>query len=577
MQWSFTLVDSENYSWSIMSVSSKLYLTASGSSVILSQYIGAASQAWQFFPPVPVVGRPSLWTQPIQLPLVAIAATNLPDGRVLVWSSSQVANYGTGQLQTYSAIYNPVTGSVSESLITSLQADMFCPGTALLFDGSVLVVGGVTSGVTNKYNGSWYRSSPLNIRRGYNAAVTLSTGGVFTLGGSWSGGYGGKSGELWTAATGWRLLPGVQPGPFLTNDTAGIYRQDNHMWLFAASNGWVFHAGPSKAMHWVNTAGSGSVVNCGNRGNDGDAMNGIAVLYDVGKILTAGGAPDYTNGVPTANAFVIDITAGPGQPVSVRRTGSLSSPRAFLTAVALPNGEVVVIGGMTINTYPFQDANAVLWAEVWSEQADNFTALTWLAENASQMIIPRNYHSVALLLADGRVLSSGGGACGTLCMFNHLDAQIMTPPYLLNPDHSPAVRPKLDSAPSVAVLGGTVTVTAVGAASFALVRTASTTHSVNTDQRRIPLVPSWAGCDLTLNDSTNTTDIQNSSSFGCNSSAGVYTAQLTIPSDPGVVVPGVYFLFALSSRGTPSVARTITIKPSGVRRADLGGRRRAVH
>ena len=136
MQWSFTLVDSENYSWSIMSVSSKLYLTASGSSVILSQYIGAASQAWQFFPPVPVVGRPSLWTQPIQLPLVAIAATNLPDGRVLVWSSSQVANYGTGQLQTYSAIYNPVTGSVSESLITSLQADMFCPGTALLFDGS---------------------------------------------------------------------------------------------------------------------------------------------------------------------------------------------------------------------------------------------------------------------------------------------------------------------------------------------------------------------------------------------------------------------------------------------------------
>ena len=530
-----------------MSVSSKLYMTVSGSSVVLSAYSGSSSQ-WQFFPAVPLTGRLSIWTPPIQLPLVAIAATNLPDGRILVWSSSQVDNYGTGQLQTYSATYNPVTGAVSQSLITSLQADMFCPGTALLFDGSLLVVGGVTSGVTSKFNGSWYPSSALNIRRGYNAAVTLSNGGVFTLGGSWSGGYGNKSGELWTSSTGWRTLAGVQPGPFLTNDTAGIYRQDNHMWLFAASNGWVFHAGPSKAMHWINTAGAGTVVNCGSRSNDGDAMNGIAVLYDVGKILTAGGAPDYTNGVPTNNAFVIDITAGPGQPVTVRRTGSMTFPRAFLTAVVLPNGEVVVVGGMTINSFPFQDANAVLSAEVWSPVTNNFTALTWAA-NATQMVIPRNYHSVALLLNDGRVFSSGGGACGSLCMFNHLDAQILTPPYLLNPDGSAALRPTIVSAPASAVLGGRVNVSTSGAAwaaSFALVRMASTTHTVNTDQRRIPLAP------------YNTTGCYNAS--GVCSSVGVYWSVLLIPSDPGVVVPGIYYLFALSSSGTPSVASNITIK-----------------
>ena len=548
MQWSFSRVKNTNYAWSIMSVSSKLYFTVSGSSVVLSAYNGNASQAWQFFPQAPPIGRLSVWSSLIQLPLVAIAAAHLSDGRVLMWSSSQVDNFGTGQLQTYSAYYNPITGAVSESLITSLQADMFCPGTALLFDGSVLVVGGVTSGVTNKFNGSWYRSSPLNIRRGYNTAVTLSTGAVFTLGGSWSGGYGSKSGELWTAATGWRLLPGVQPGPFLTNDTAGIYRQDNHLWLFAASGGWIFHAGPSKAMHWINTAGSGAVTNCGSRGDDGDAMNGIAVHYDVGMILTAGGAPDYTNGVPTANAFVINISAGPGQPVTVRRTGSMTVSRAFHTAVVLPNGEVVVVGGMTINSYPFQDANSVLWAEVWSDKTNNFTALTWAA-NATQMITPRNYHSVALLLPDGRVFSSGGGACGTLCMFNHLDAQILTPPYLLNPDGSPAARPTIVSAPSTAALGGTATVKAKGADTFALVRATSTTHTVNTDQRRIPLAPAWA------------------KSTGCGGAAGggpggsvVCAAALTIPSDPGVAVPGVYYLFALSCGGTPSVASTLTIR-----------------
>jgi galactose oxidase len=101
---------------------------------------------------------------------------------------------------------------------------MFCPGTALLSDGSVLVVGGVISGLTNMYNSSWRKAPKLNVRRGYNAAVTLSNGNVFTLGGSWSGGMGGKSGEIWTPATGWRVLPAVQPYPFLTNDTAGVYR-----------------------------------------------------------------------------------------------------------------------------------------------------------------------------------------------------------------------------------------------------------------------------------------------------------------------------------------------------------------
>jgi galactose oxidase len=69
-------------------------------------------------------------------------------------------------------------------------------------------------------------------------------------------------------------------------------------------------------------------------------------------------------------------------------------------------------------------------------------------------------------------------------------------------------------------------------ASFALVRMASATHSVNTDQRRIPL--SFTG------------------------TTGNY--QLGIPADRGVVLPGNYMLFALDASGVPSVARTINIR-----------------
>ena len=70
------------------------------------------------------------------------------------------------------------------------------------------------------------------------------------------------------------------------------------------------------------------------------------------------------------------------------------------------------------------------------------------------------------------------------------------------------------------------------AARFALVRMASATHSVNTDQRRIPL--SFTG------------------------TAGNY--QLAIPADRGTVLPGNYMLFALDDGGVPSMARTINIR-----------------
>ena len=38
----------------------------------------------------------------------------------------------------------------------------------------------------------------------------------------------------------WTVLPEAFLQPMVTNDTAGIYRADNHAWLFGWSNGTLF-------------------------------------------------------------------------------------------------------------------------------------------------------------------------------------------------------------------------------------------------------------------------------------------------------------------------------------------------
>jgi galactose oxidase len=118
---------------------------------------------------------------------------------------------------------------------------------------------------------------------------------------------------------------------------------------------------------------------------------------------------------------------------------------------------------------------------------------------------------------------------------NHPDAEILTPPYLLNADGTLASRPSVTSAPASAAPGTTITVrTNTDVASFGLVRMAAATHSVNNDQRRIRL-PIISG-----------------------NQADGYS--LHIPTDRGDVLPGNYMLFALNASGRPSVAKVIQIR-----------------
>ena len=203
--------------------------------------------------------------------------------------------------------------------------------------------------------------------------------------------------------------------------------------------------------------------------------------------------------------------------------------RAFHNSVVLPNGQVMVIGGESY-AVNFSDNTSVLVPELWDPATESFTALP-------PMSVPRNYHSVALLLPNARVLSAGGGLCGNGCATNHPNLQILTPHYLRNADGTAATRPVITQAPTVAGYGSALQVTADSAISaFALVRMTSTTHSVNNDQRRLAL------------------------KFQTNANNS-YT--VAMPTNPGWAIPGNYMLFAMNAQGVPSVAKILNVGGNG--------------
>ncbi|KAB8295126.1 hypothetical protein EYC80_007057 [Monilinia laxa] len=471
------------------------------------------------------------WGPVISMPLVPVAGfVEYSTGNIWTFAAYSPISFQAGlHGYTISAVYNPTTGSVSSANISNTHHDMFCPGISLLFDGRAIVTGGDTADKTSIYTSSantWVTGPAMQIPRGYQSTATTSTGKVFNIGGSWSGGHGGKNGEIYDPASNtWSLLPGCPVAPMLTADAQGAFRTDNHAWLFSWKNGSVFQAGPSKAMNWYGTTGTGSQVAAGLRNSDTDSMCGNAVMYDAvnGKIFTAGGSTSYQNSEATNNVHLITIGT-PHVAPTVQTLTSMTYKRAFANGVVLPDGKVIVTGGQPY-AVPFTDTNAVLTPELWDPATQTFTILP-------PHTIPRTYHSMALLMLDGRVFTGGGGLCGS-CATNHADAQIYSPAYLFNTNGTLANRPVISSATSTVAVGGTVTIqTDSEVTTFSMTRYGSATHTVNTDQRRIPLKP------VTTNGNT-------------------YT--FTIPADPGIALPGYWMFWAINSAGVPSVASTIKI------------------
>ncbi|MGB1250575.1 MAG: PKD domain-containing protein [Candidatus Promineifilaceae bacterium] len=459
------------------------------------------------------------WGPVTTWPHIPVSAAVVPDGSIMTFASNERNSFPGGRPeQTYTAVWDPKTNIIEEIFYEG--HDMFCGHPVMLEDGLMMVSGGRKMGNspwTSTFDfrtGSWSAQENMSYGRWYPTSVALPDGGVFI--GNGSGGQ--NTGEVWDPADGWRTLPGINFSP-LSN--VGAPEDSMWPWFVVGASGDVEHIGPHHEMHTISTAGNGSMIYSADFDDTWYPNSGAIVSHEAGKFLVYGGNESYTDNSASYNASVVDVNVSP--PV-VTDIAPLQLNRFYANPVMLPTGEVLVVGGKS-NRGRFEDSGTHLEPEVYDPVANTWTLL-------NPMDVPRNYHSVGLLMQDGRVFVGGGGLCS--CAGDHQDVQIYSPPYLFNPDGSLATRPNITAHPELATTNQTIDVVATaGMQKFSFVKLSATTHAVNTDQRFL---------DLPFLETT----------------SGQY--ELTLDSNINVMTPGYWMLFAVDAQGVPSEAVMIQIK-----------------
>ena len=249
----------------------------------------------------PTAGAGGRWSAPIGFPLVPVSAVMLPNDKLLTFSAVDDMEWTTApDTITNVAVLDLKTGQVSEPAQVNTHHQMFCDrarpaGERRSADQRRQQRPGDDDlrPVHEQVERRAADEHPPRVRGRYHA---VDRAGVDARGLVVRRGRRQERRDLHRdrPPTGsWRELSGVVASKILTDDPAGVFRADNHVWLFAQANGTVFQAGPSKQMNWITTTGNGSMKSAGLRGTADDEMNGNAVMYGVGKILALGGATAY--------------------------------------------------------------------------------------------------------------------------------------------------------------------------------------------------------------------------------------------------------------------------------------------
>ena len=450
--------------------------------------------------PSRLVGR---WGQPFDVGVSGVHATVLFTGKVLLFFETG------GTVGTVAKLWDPATGAVKDvSVPIGWQHNLFCSGHALRPNGDVLVAGGKLWGgdalygtektaFFNPITETWRIGPPMAWRRWYPTNVTLPDGDALVFSGTVSPGVPAEQTERYDGATdSFSSLPSsatlammAYPRMFLLPDgrIARVGQEAKTMYFDPSSNAWS--SGPSMVV--------------------GSRSRGSAVLLPGGRrVLALGGV---VNGVTTATAELVDL--GASQP-SWTPTASMLEPRRNLNAVLLPDGTVLALGGNR-GTANFDDP--VLSAERFDPATENWTQMAAQAA-------PRAYHSTAVLLPDGRVLSAGNSSGGL-----QTTAEVYSPPYLFA-----GPRPVITQAPTNIGYGGSFSVAADRAANIAdvvLIRPSTVTHGVNFDQRSVSLA----------------------------FSAQTSTLSVDAPSSSNEAPPGWYMMFLVDDTGVPSIASWVRV------------------
>jgi hypothetical protein len=404
--------------------------------------------------------------------------------------------------------------------------NLFCSGHAFLSDGRLFVAGGHFvdgEGVNQACIYDWKQNAwkplpPMNHGRWYPSVILLLDGSVLVTSGNYREGTGPQQNnhipQIWSEGAEWRDLNG---------SVLSLYPR-----VHALGSDRIFVAGTNPVSQFLDPNGAGAWSNAPSRAN-GDKQYAPSVTYAPGKIIYIGGGNDEITKIPSSACELIDF----GQNPAWRSTTAMSNPRRQHNATVLPDGTVLVTGGTKGGGFDdgFNDLRAgepVHEAELWNPASGKWVTLAAEIED-------RCYHSTAILLPDGRVLSGGGGEYnpnGDPIQHKdvHTSAQIFNPPYL-----DRGARPSIEQAPDQADYGATFSVKFSGAAPVraTIVKPASVTHSMDTNQRFVDLAFKITGQQQ---------------------------ADVTLPANPADCPPGFYMLFLLSADGVPSVAHFVRIE-----------------
>jgi hypothetical protein len=241
------------------------------------------------------------------------------------------------------------------------------------------------------------------------------------------------------------------------------------------------------------------------------------------RYMIAGGGGIGESKLTTDRTDVIDLHAAhphftPGP--------DLEKPVRYPNMVITPDDKVVITGGST--GYRGKGNSDVLLCHLYDPQTNRLTKM-------ADPSVGRDYHSEALLLPDGRVITMGGNplfanAKDTIPGKFEQRIEIYSPPYLFQGD-----RPTISGGPVRVQRGQTVwlgTSDARAIKSARLVRPSAVTHVTDVEQRsiKLPFIPNGDGIDV------------------------------TIPNGAGLIPSGWYMLFVTDSSGAPSKAHWVEVK-----------------
>jgi hypothetical protein len=201
---------------------------------------------------------------------------------------------------------------------------------------------------------------------------------------------------------------------------------------------------------------------------------------------------------------------------------TMNYARTNVNAVLLPDGTVFIVGGQRAGKWNFTDPDPVYEAEIFDPRTGTFAV-------TPPMQYPRQYHSVAVLLSDGRVLCAGGVDPTNAVERDQRQMEIYSPEYL-----AMGPRPQITNAPASAAYAATISVTTPDAAdidSVVLIRPNSVTHHTDAGHRWIKLgyATTPTGVDVHL------------------------------PATATIAPPGHYMLFLVNSHGVPSEATFLRV------------------